>query len=557
MTLRVRLIALVLVLTATALVALAAVTYTSQRGALLDQVDDQLQAAQQGIGRRLADENGATSSPLAVGRGRGFRRPPGAPPGAGPGGFGVDNDLQPGVYGELRSAAGTKVGVAAQSRPSLNAERLAAPVLPRTLRPGMTFTASAKGDDGVRYRVRTVTRDGPGGGFGAGAAGGPGPGPSGGSTAPGSGTTTGARTPGSGGGAGSSSAGSTATAATASTEVRAALADGFVVVAVPLSDVDDTLDALLRTEAIVIGIALALLTGLSWVLVRIGLRPLDRMATTADEIAAGALDQRVGDADPRSEVGRLGLALNGMLGRLEEAFAEREASEGRLRQFLSDASHELRTPLASIRGYAELFRVGAVKDPADLRKAMSRIEDEAARMGVLVEDLLVLARLDEAPEKAHGPVDVALIAEDAAEDARAIDPERPIAATGAREAIVRGDDGQLRQVLTNLVRNALVHTPAGTPVAVRTSVDAGHVEIEVRDEGPGLPGDDPDAIFGRFWRAEGGRTRGRSGAGLGLAIVAAIVDAHDGTVRAANAPGGGASFVVRLPLAAGTGPGAD
>jgi two-component system OmpR family sensor kinase len=190
-----------------------------------------------------------------------------------------------------------------------------------------------------------------------------------------------------------------------------------------------------------------------------------------------------------------------------------------------------------------------VKDPEDVEKAMSRIEDEAARMGALVEDLLVLARLDEAPDKHDGPVDVALIAEDAAEDARAIDPERPIAASGAAEAVVRGDDGQLRQVLANLVRNALVHTPAGTPVAVTTTVADGHVEVEVRDEGPGLPGDDPEAIFGRFWRSEGGRTRGRSGAGLGLAIVAAIVDAHDGTVRATNVPGGGASFVVRLPAA--------
>lgn len=535
MTLRVRLIALVLVLTATALVALAAVTYTSQRGALLDQVDDQLRAAEQGISRRLADENGVTAGPLAAGRG--FRRPPGAPPGVGPGGFGVDNDLQPGVYGELRSAAGTKVGEPAQSRPSLNAQRLAAPVLPARLRAGTTFTASAKGDDGVRYRVRTVARDGRGG-AGAGIPGGPPRGGPGGGGATGSGAAT------------TGTAVSSAASATGGTaEVRAALRDGFVVVAVPLSDVDDTLGALLRTEAIVIGVALALLTGLSWVLVRIGLRPLDRMATTADVIAAGDLDRRVGDADPRTEVGRLGLALNGMLGRLEQAFAERAASEDRLRQFLSDASHELRTPLASIRGYAELFRVGAVKDPADLRKAMSRIEDEAARMGVLVEDLLVLARLDEAPEKAHGPVDVALIAEDAAEDARAVDPERAIVATGTGEAVVRGDDGQLRQVLTNLVRNALVHTPAGTPVAVTTTVDGGHVEVEVRDHGPGLPGDDPDAIFGRFWRAEGGRSRGKSGAGLGLAIVAAIVDAHDGTVRAVNAPDGGASFVVRLPLA--------
>jgi two-component system OmpR family sensor kinase len=283
--------------------------------------------------------------------------------------------------------------------------------------------------------------------------------------------------------------------------------------------------------------------------VRVGLRPLDRMASTAGEIAAGRLDQRVADDSPRTEVGRLGRALNGMLGRLEGAFAEREASEGRLRQFLSDASHELRTPLASIRGYAELFRVGAVREPQDVARAMGRIEDEAARMGTLVEDLLVLARLDEAPERTRGPVDVALIAEDVAYDARATDPERPLRVDTDGGAIVLGDDGQLRQVLGNLVRNALVHTPPGTAVEIASRVRGDHVELEVRDHGPGLPTDDPASLFGRFWRAEGGRARGRSGAGLGLAIVAGIVEAHGGEVRAADAPGGGASFVVTLPLA--------
>jgi two-component system OmpR family sensor kinase len=526
-TLRVRLIATVVALTAVALLALAAVTYTSQRGALLDQVDDQLQTAQASAAQRLAGENDVTQTlggagPLGFGPG-----PPAGRPRDDDGDGRGRGDLPPGAYAELRSASGTKVGEAINADPSYNAEALAAPALPATLRPGMTFTVSARGDDDLRYRVRTIARDRRRGAPGPGAYGGAGT-----------------------GAAGSSST-ATATTTGGTTAVRQAVASGFIVVAIPLTDVDDTLGRLLRTEALVIAIALALLTALSWVLVRIGLRPLDRMATTAGEIAAGDLDQRVTDATPRTEVGRLGLALNGMLARLEGAFAEREASEGRLRQFLSDASHELRTPLASIRGYAELFRVGAVREPDDVRKAMGRIEDEAARMGTLVEDLLVLARLDEAPEKDHARVDVALIAEDAVEDARAIDPARPIAIGGAREAVVHGDDGQLRQVLTNLVRNALVHTPPGTPVEVTTTVGGGHVEIEVRDHGDGLPSEDPDAIFGRFWRAEGGRTRGRSGAGLGLAIVAAIVHGHEGSVRAANAPDGGASFVVRLPLAGG------
>jgi two-component system OmpR family sensor kinase len=288
------------------------------------------------------------------------------------------------------------------------------------------------------------------------------------------------------------------------------------------------------------------LGALAWWLVAIGLRPLERIGRTAGAIAAGDLSRRVEPATPRTEVGRLGLALNAMLDRLEHAFAEREASEDRLRRFLADASHELRTPLASIRGYAELFRMGAASEPDDIAKAMRRIEDEAARMGVLVEDLLTLARLDEVREAPHGSVDLALLARDAVDDARATAPEREIT-LDAEPVTVNGDADQLRQVLANLLRNALVHTPAGTPIDVSVSVDDGAARLEVRDHGPGLPGENPDALFERFWRAEGGRERGKDGAGLGLAIVAGIVDGHRGTVSAANAPGGGAAFEVRLP----------
>ncbi len=235
-----------------------------------------------------------------------------------------------------------------------------------------------------------------------------------------------------------------------------------------------------------------------------------------------------------------------MLDRLEDAFADREASQERLRRFIADASHELRTPLVSIRGYAELYRMGAATQPEDVAKAMRRIEDEAARMGVLVEDLLTLARLDEVRSAPHGPVDLTALARDAVDDARVTAPERDISlhATPAR---VTGDADQLRQVLGNLLRNALVHTPAGTPIDVSVEGANGSVELSIRDHGKGLPTDDPNALFERFWRAEGGRERGKSGAGLGLAIVAGIVDAHGGTVSAANAPGGGAEFAVRLP----------
>jgi signal transduction histidine kinase len=250
------------------------------------------------------------------------------------------------------------------------------------------------------------------------------------------------------------------------------------------------------------------------------------------------------EVDPRTEVGRLGIALNAMLDRLEGAFTQRQASEDRLRRFLADASHELRTPLASIRGYAELYRMGAARSPEDLEKAMRRIEDEAARMGVLVEDLLTLARLDEIAEAPHTAVDVAALAGDAVEDARVVAPERSIALSVDGRAVVQGDAHQLRQVLGNLLRNALVHTPAGTAIEVGVGMGDGWVRVDVRDHGPGLPAGDPAALFERFWRAEGGRERGKAGAGLGLAIV----DAHGGTVSAADAVGGGAVFSVVLPV---------
>jgi two-component system OmpR family sensor kinase len=321
------------------------------------------------------------------------------------------------------------------------------------------------------------------------------------------------------------------------------------VAAIPLRATDDNLERLLIVLALVIGAVLALLGVVSWLVVRVGLLPLDRMGHTAGAIAGGDLSHRVESTDPRSEVGRLGIALNAMLDRLERAFGEREASEDRLRQFLADASHELRTPLASIRGYAELFRMGAAREPADVEKAMRRIEDEAARMGALVEDLLTLARLDEVADAPHGRVDLASIVRDAVDDGRATAPDREIRARIDGPAVVLGDADQLRQVLGNLLRNALVHTPEGTEIDVIVERRSDELRLEVRDHGAGLPPGDPAALFERFWRSEGGRERGRGGAGLGLAIVAAIVDAHGGQVEAADVPGGGASFVVRLPAA--------
>jgi two-component system OmpR family sensor kinase len=298
------------------------------------------------------------------------------------------------------------------------------------------------------------------------------------------------------------------------------------------------LHRLLLVELLVIAGVLLLLGLVAWIVVRVGLLPLERMSHTAGAIAGGDLSHRVAATDPRTEVGRLGISLNAMLDRLEDAFAERRASEDRLRRFIADASHELRTPLASIRGYAEVLRMGAAADPEDAAKATRRIEDEAARLGVLVEDLLTLARLDEIRDAPHEPVDLAAIGRDGVDDARAAAPDRVVSLSADGPVIVSGDGDQLRQVLANLLRNALVHTPAGTPVEVTVRDAAAVARIEVRDHGPGLPGDS-DELFERFWRAEGGRSRGRAGAGLGLAIVAGIVDAHGGR------------FVVELPVARG------
>lgn len=325
---------------------------------------------------------------------------------------------------------------------------------------------------------------------------------------------------------------------------------GSTVAAVPLGELDRTLDRLLLVEALVVLAVLVALGTLSWLLVGIGLRPLDRIGRTAGAIAAGDLSRRVSPTSRRTEVGRLGLALNAMLERLEAAFAERGRSEERLRRFIADASHELRTPLASVRGYAELLRMGAAADPADVDKAMRRIESEAERMGVLVEDLLTLARLGEVDARAWVRADLAGLAADAVDDARVADPGRAIELHTDGAAAVTGDPDQLRQVIGNLMANAVAHTSSGTPVEVEVAPgDEGTVELAVRDHGPGLPGGDPEALFERFWRSEGGRARGRSGAGLGLAIVAGIVEAHGGSVSAEDAAGGGARFRVRLPAA--------
>ncbi|HEY1516538.1 MAG TPA: HAMP domain-containing sensor histidine kinase [Solirubrobacteraceae bacterium] len=321
-----------------------------------------------------------------------------------------------------------------------------------------------------------------------------------------------------------------------------------LVVAVPLHDADQTLQRLIEVEALVgAGVILALVA-LGWMVIGVGLRPLARMGRVASEIARGDLSRRVSPADDRTEVGRLGMSLNEMLGQIERAFADRSVSEDRLRRFLSDASHELRTPLTSIRGYAELFRLGAASDPAEVERAMGRIEAEATRMSALVENLLLLARIDEVPETPLVGVDLAELVEHAAQDTRAVAPNRKVVLHASGPVWVHADPERLRQVLSNLTRNAVIHTPPDSPIEISVAREGDQAVLEVRDHGPGLPADGGDHVFERFWRSEGGRSRGRGGAGLGLAIVKAIVEAHHGEIHAYNASDGGAVFRVSLPI---------
>jgi two-component system, OmpR family, sensor kinase len=331
---------------------------------------------------------------------------------------------------------------------------------------------------------------------------------------------------------------------------------GTLLVAMPLTEVRATQRQLLWIELAVTLSVLALLSGVCLWLIRRGLRPLERMSQTAGAIAAGDLSRRVEPDDARSEVGRLGQALNVMLERIEQGFAERQATEERLRRFVADASHELRTPVTSIRGYAELFRRGAAERPADLALAMRRIEEEGARMGVLVEELLQLAQLDQGLPPEHEPVDLTGIASAAVDAARAADPDRPISFQPDRAVKVIGSATRLRQVADNLLANARTHTPAGTPIDVRVGVADGEGWLEVADRGPGIPAGDADRIFERFYRTDESRSRSgaNGGAGLGLAIARAVVEAHGGRITYRGRTGGGTIFRMTIPTSGTIGP---
>ncbi|HEY9350962.1 MAG TPA: HAMP domain-containing sensor histidine kinase [Acidothermales bacterium] len=331
---------------------------------------------------------------------------------------------------------------------------------------------------------------------------------------------------------------------------------GSLVIAVSMDDVDSTVRRLGIIVAVVSLVVLALIAALGLLVVRLGLRPLGEIERTAGAIAAGDLSQRVPDHDKRTEVGRLGQSLNAMLAQIENAFAERSTSEDRLRRFVADASHELRTPLTSIRGYAELYRQGAATSEEDVPRLFGRIESEATRMSSMVDDLLVLARLDQQRPLEREPVEVAALASDAVTDARAVQPDRPIdfATHGPGPFLVLGDEARLRQVYGNLLSNALEHTPGSAPIHVSVSREGSSpgsraVLVEVADEGPGLAPDDAARVFERFFRADPSRARSAGGTGLGLSIVAAIASAHGGRAEVQTAPGRGARFRVILPAA--------
>ncbi len=323
----------------------------------------------------------------------------------------------------------------------------------------------------------------------------------------------------------------------------------MLVVALPLREVAGTLHQLLMIELIVTASVLGALALLGLVVVRASLRPLEAIGHTAARIAAGDLTQRVERADERTEVGRLGLALNAMLAQIETAFKAREASERRLRRFVADASHELRTPLAAVRAYAELFARGASERPADLARSMTGITRESERMSLLIDDLLLLARLDEGRPLEQEPVELAEVLSEAVETAHAVEPERSIGLE-LESAVVLGDRDRLRQVVDNLLANVRAHTPPGTPVQVTLSRSNGNAAVVVADSGPGMNEDQVAHVFERFYRTDASRTRASGGVGLGLSIVSAVAHAHGGSVSATSKPGAGASFRIELPLSA-------
>jgi two-component system OmpR family sensor kinase len=475
MSLRVRLLSGVLVMTAIGLVAAGGGTYLALRSFLLARVDQQLMAARAAVGRGLRQSRTSTIDTTTL-----------------------DRVAPPIAFVEVRGAAGRVVALHVPSSLSGSSPQ---PRLPAVLHP----PPAPRG--GVPSRERSLQFDVP--------------------------------------------------AVSGSGHYRVLISTlpasaGVLIVAVSLDEVNATLRRLLRVELLIAAGLLASLAVAAFWLLRRGLRPLERMSEVAGGIAQGDLDVRLSPAEGRSEIGRLGLALNGMLERLEDAFARRDRSEAQLRRFVSSASHELRTPLTSIRGYAALLRRGARHNPEDLEKSISRIESEATRMAGLIDDLLLLARLDEQRPLARTRTDLAVIAHEAADDARARDPERPITVDAGGPVVVIGDEPRLRQIVANLLENAQVHTPGPAPVRIEVGVRGGMAVLAVIDTGPGMEPEQAAHVFERFYRGtppgSGDTASQTPGSGLGLAIVQTIAEAHGGAATVTSQPDEGSRFEITLPL---------
>jgi len=324
---------------------------------------------------------------------------------------------------------------------------------------------------------------------------------------------------------------------------------GSVAIAQSLNDVDRTLSRLQWLFFLIGFVIVGLIALASRSMIKVGLKPLSDVENTAEQIAAGDLSARLPDAKPTTEVGRLTTSLNTMLTRIEESFSIRKSSEDKLRRFVADASHELRTPLTAIRGFAELHRQGAVAGEEDTKQLLSRIEGESIRMGSLVEDLLLLARLDQAREMEKLPVDIAKVTRDAVASAQVAGPSHPISLSGdIDELYTLGDQHRIHQVVANLLANARTHTPAGTQIAVSIAHNEDGVQIAVSDSGPGLSEEDQKRVFERFYRADSSRVRvDGEGSGLGLSIVDAVMKAHGGTVTVTSEIGKGSTFTLYFP----------
>ena len=304
---------------------------------------------------------------------------------------------------------------------------------------------------------------------------------------------------------------------------------------------------LVRTFAITAVVVAALGALGTWWTVRRELKPVDQMVETASAIAGGDLSKRVDVVHSSVELGRLGTALNDMLVQIEDAITQEQHAKARLTDFVADASHELRTPIAAVLGYSELYRQGALVESKDIDNAMRRIGTETSRMERLVDDLLLLARLDRVYALEPSSVNLSDVIGDAVTNSEAIDPDHPITVNSTEVVRVMGDEQRLTQVIANLLSNARAHTPSGTAVTISLREEDDRAIIDIVDDGPGLPEDNSEKLFERFYRVDSSRSRETGGAGLGLAIVAAIVAAHEGTIEAGNLEGHGARVTINLP----------